>query len=340
MTTPRHNANTARPTVAVLGFPDKTTPAGETSLDPVAELADVRVAASEADLRQAVTGADVLLVLDFRSDLVEKVWPAAETVSWVHAASAGVDHLLFPQLRESSVVLTNARGVFDRPIAEWTLGTMLMFCKDIHTTRDLQSAGMWRHRESERLAGRRVLVVGAGEIGRAVARLAKAAGMDVTVAARTARNDAEFGRVAGSADLDDELAGADFVVLATPLTAATQGLMSADRLRRMRSGARLINVGRGELVDEPALVSALQDGHVAGAALDVFLTEPLPSDHPFWTMPNVLVSPHMAGDEIGWRTGLITQFTSSLRSWMRGEPIANVVDKTAGYVTSTGAPQP
>jgi phosphoglycerate dehydrogenase-like enzyme len=144
--------------------------------------------------------------------------------------------------------------------------------------------------------------------------------------------------VVGTAELDDELAEADFVVLAAPLTEATHGLMNAQRLRRMRRGARLINVGRGELVDETALLASLEDDHLGGAALDVFMTEPLPAGHRFWTMPNVVVSPHMAGDEIGWRDALIAQFTRSLRRWMRGDPIANVVDKNAGYVTSMGAP--
>jgi phosphoglycerate dehydrogenase-like enzyme len=331
-------AGTQRQVVAVLGFPDETAPAGSANLDPVEELADVRIATGEAGLERALPGADVLLVLDFRSDLLEKVWHAAQTVRWIHAASAGVDHLLFPELQNSPVVLTNARGVFDRPIAEWTLGMMLVFCKGLHTTLDLQRSATWEHRESEPLAGRRVLVVGAGEIGRAVARLASAAGMDVTVVARTARDDAELGRVVGTAELDDELAEADFVVLAAPLTEATHGLMNAQRLRRMRRGARLINVGRGELVDETALLASLEDDHLGGAALDVFMTEPLPAGHRFWTMPNVVVSPHMAGDEIGWRDALIAQFTRSLRRWMRGDPIANVVDKNAGYVTSMGAP--
>lgn len=325
-----------RPRVAVLGFPAEPSPPG---LDAVGALADVGVATTGAELAGLLPEADVLLVLDFRAGVLREAWPAARRLRWVHAASAGVDNVMFPELRDSDVVLTNARGVFDAPIAEWVLGVMLAFCKDLHTTLDLQRRRTWLHRETERLAGRRVVVVGAGGIGRATARLARAAGTDVSLVARTARADGEFGHLLGTSDLDSALPGADFVVLAAPLTPDTRGLMDAPRLARMRPDARLVNVGRGELVDEPALVDALRSGRLAGAALDVFTEEPLPDSHPLWTMPNVIVSPHMSGDVAGWRTALVEQFADNLRRWAAGRPLANVVDKHAGYA-SRGADRP
>lgn len=318
------------PKVAVLAFPGESSPPG---LDVLAGLGSVQVATTPAGLEEAVADAEVLLVLDFRADVLRAAWPGARRLRWVHAASAGVDNVLFPELRDSDVVLTNARGVFDTPIAEWVLGVLLVFCKDLHTTLELQRQRTWLHRESERLAGRSALVVGAGGIGRATARLARGVGMDVTVVARTTRTDPDLGHLLGTDDLDGALPDADFVVLAAPLTEQTHGLMDARRLALMRPDARLVNVGRGELVDEEALVDALRAGRLAGAALDVFHTEPLPAGHPFWTLPNVIVSPHMSGDVVGWRTALVEQFADNLRRWTSGRPLVNVVDKTAGYAS-------
>lgn len=327
-----------RPDVAVLGFDAATEPAGEVGLQAVGELADIRVATDAAELTTALDGASVLLVLDFRAGVIRQAWPAARSLRWIHAASAGVDNLMFPELRDSPVVVTNARGVFDDAIAEWVLGVMLTFCKDLHTTRDLQQQAQWVHRESERLAGRRMVVVGAGGIGRAIARLAIAAGVDVTVVARHARNDDELGTIVAADDMDEVVGTADFVTLAAPLTPETSGVLGAERLAQMRPDARLINVGRGELVDETALRAALRDGRLGGAALDVFTTEPLPSDDELWSMPNVIVSPHMSGDVAGWRQDLIDQFTANLRHWISGEPLENVIDKNAGYATGAHKP--
>lgn len=326
-------AQTDRPNVAVLGFDAATEPAGDAGLQTAGELADIRYATNARELTDALDGASVLLVLDFRAGLIRRAWPAARTLRWIHAASAGVDNLMFPELRDSPVVVTNAGGVFDDAIAEWVLGVTLTFCKDLHTSRDLQHRARWSHRESERLAGRRMLVVGAGGIGRAIARLATAAGVDVTLAARHAREDAEFGTIVAASDLDEYVGTADFVTLAAPLTPETRGVLNTDRLALMRPDARLINVGRGELVDESALRTALRDGRIGGAALDVFTSEPLPPDDELWAMPHVIVSPHMSGDVIGWRQDLIDQFTTNLRRWISGEPLENVIDKAAGYAT-------
>jgi phosphoglycerate dehydrogenase-like enzyme len=162
-----------RPTVAVLGFEPENEPAGDAGLRSIGDLADIRVATDADELAAALDGAPILLVLDFRAGVIRQAWPAARSLRWIHAASAGVDNLMFPELRDSPVVVTNARGVFDDAIAEWVLGVLLTFCKDLHTCRDLQRQAIWSHRESERLAGKRMLVVGAGGIGRAIGRLCK-----------------------------------------------------------------------------------------------------------------------------------------------------------------------
>jgi phosphoglycerate dehydrogenase-like enzyme len=303
-------------------------------MEPIESMAAVRYT-DEKGLADALRGADALFVYDFLSTAVPRAWHAADRVRWVHIASAGVDPVMFPELRESDVVLTNSRGVFDDSIAEYVLGVIIAFAKDLVGSIDLQRQGRWQHRESERIAGRRVLVVGTGPIGRAIARMLRATGMSVSGMGRRAREgDPDFGTVHAAADLVHQLPGFDYVVAVAPLTEQTKGMFDANAFAAMKPGARFINVGRGELVVTGDLVEALRAGHPAAAALDVFETEPLPSDSPLWTMENVLVSPHMSGDFIGWRNTLVEVFADNFERWHTGRPLRNVVDKQLGYVPS------
>ncbi|WET78384.1 D-2-hydroxyacid dehydrogenase [Amycolatopsis sp. QT-25] len=289
----------------------------------------------EAGLADALSGADAFFVYDFLSTAVPGAWHAADRLRWLHIASAGVDPVLFPGLRESDVVLTNSRGVFDGAIAEYVLGVVLAFAKDFVRSWDLQRHKQWKHRESERISGRRVLVVGTGPIGRSIARLVRAAGMSVAGVGRRPRaGDPDFGDVYASSDLVRHLPEADYVVAVAPLTEQTKGMFDAEAFATMKPGARFVNVGRGELVVTSDLVGALRDGSLGGAALDVFDTEPLPPESPLWTMENVLISPHMSGDFVGWRNTLVEVFADNFRRWRAGEPLRNVVDKQLGYVPS------
>lgn len=289
----------------------------------------------EAGLADALSGADALFVYDFLSTAVPGAWPAADRLRWLHIASAGVDPVLFPGLQGSDVVLTNSRGVFDGAIAEYVLGVVLTFAKDFVRSWDLQRQKRWKHRESERVSGRRVLVVGTGPIGRSIARLLRAAGMSVAGVGRRARTgDPDFGDVYASSELARHLPEADYVVAVAPLTEQTKGMFDAETFAAMKPGARFVNVGRGELVVTSDLVGALRDGPLGGAALDVFDTEPLPPESPLWTMENVLISPHMSGDFVGWRNTLVEVFADNFRRWRAGEPLRNVVDKQLGYVPS------
>lgn len=302
-------------------------------LAPVADEATIRYAVSVHELKDALADADVLLAWDFRSPKLRDAWPHARRLQWVHVAGVGVEAVLFPELASSSVILTNSRGVFDEAIAEYVLGLMLAFAIGLPVTFDLQRRHAWQHRETERLAGQMVLVLGAGGIGRAIGRLARGAGMHVVGVARTARaSDPELGRVAALRDLEAFLPDADYVVIALPLTSDTKGMVGAAALGRMKPTARLINVARGPIVDEEALVQALRAGRIAGAALDVFTEEPLPADSPFWDLPGVIVSPHMSGDFAGWESSLSQLFVVNFRRWRRGEPLLNIVDKRRGYV--------
>ncbi|MEV0051813.1 D-2-hydroxyacid dehydrogenase [Saccharopolyspora shandongensis] len=308
---------------------------------PPAEMARIQAHAElryadAGQLADALPGADVLFVWDFRSDAIADAWPRADALRWMHAASAGVDRLLFPALQDSEVLLTNSRGVFDRPMAEYVLTTVLAFAKDLHTTLRLQDRKQWQHRVTERVAGKSALVVGTGPIGRAIARQLTAAGLTVSGTGRVGRSgDPDFGDVHASSDLAHVIGAFDYVVLAAPLTEQTKGLIDAEVLAHCRPTARLINVGRGELVVETDLIAALQAGQLGGAALDVFDTEPLPETSPLWEMPNVLVSPHMSGDTIGWVDELVDLFLENLRSYTDGTQLRNVVDKQRGYISGT-----
>ncbi|ONF63244.1 hydroxyacid dehydrogenase [Amycolatopsis keratiniphila subsp. keratiniphila] len=288
-----------------------------------------------AGLADALSGADAFFVYDFLSTAVPAAWHAADRLRWLHIASAGVDPVLFPGLQESDVVLTNSRGVFDGAIAEYVLGVVLTFAKDFARSWDLQKQRRWKHRESERIAGRRVLVVGTGPIGRSIARMLRAAGMSVAGVGRRPRaDDPDFGDVYASSELSRHLPGADYVVAVAPLTEQTKGMFDAEAFAAMKPGSRFVNVGRGELVVTSDLIGALRNGPLGGAALDVFDTEPLPAESPLWTMENVLISPHMSGDFVGWRNTLVEVFADNFRRWRAGEPLRNVVDKRLGYVPS------
>ncbi|WP_435201072.1 D-2-hydroxyacid dehydrogenase [Janibacter sp. GS2] len=322
------------PVVVVLHGADRPSPQ---ALAPVAERAEIRYTEA-AGLADALEGADVVFAYDFLSTAIAEAWHAAGSVQWVHVAAAGVDALLSPQVRESEVVVTNSRGVFDSAIAEYVLGQVLSFAKDLPGSLRLQDERRWQHRESERVAGTRALVVGTGPIGRAIARLLRAAGLEVSGSGRRERtDDADFGTVTDTAGLPEALGRADWVVAIAPLTDSTKGMFAADAFAAMPAHARFINVGRGELVVTDDLVSALRDGAIAGAALDVVDVEPLPQDHPLWTLPGVMITPHNSGDFIGWRDALVTLFAENFVRWADGRPLDNVVDKSLGYVPTTGS---
>ncbi|MFH8931857.1 D-2-hydroxyacid dehydrogenase [Streptomyces pristinaespiralis] len=289
----------------------------------------VRVAYADEDtLAEQLPSADVLLVWDFTSDAVRRAWPGdGSRPRWVHTPSAGVDRLLCPELAESDTVVTNARGIFERPIAEYVAALILAMAKDLPGTLDLQRQRHWRHREGLSVAGTRAAVVGAGPIGRTIARTLKALGILTAVVGRTPRDG-----IHGVRDLDPLLARADWVVCAAPLTDDTRGMFDARRFDLMQPSARFVNVGRGPLVVESDLVAALDKRWIAGAALDVFEQEPLPSDSPLWDAPGLIVSPHMSGDTVGWRDRLGEQFVDMYEAWSAGRPLPNVVDKKRGYV--------
>ena len=322
-----------RPRVAVLCERATDRPPGLQSLD-----VDFRYCAADG-LAEAIRGARALLLWDFFSSAVSDVWVAADSLEWIHITAAGVDTLLFDELTDSDVVVTNARGVFDRPLAEYVLGAVIAHAKDSHTSFELQRRHEWQHRETRAITGATALVVGTGGIGREIAKLLRTAGLVVRGAGRRpVTDDPDFGDVISSDTLAAEAGWCDHLILAAPLTAQTRGLVDAAVLDAMKSDAHLVNIARGPMVDESALLAALTERRIGGATLDVFDTEPLPPEHPLWDAPNVTITAHMSADVVGWRDTLAAQFAENVRRWLAGEPLLNVVDKKLGYIPGAGAP--
>lgn len=319
----------ARPTVVLLTAEGVAPP---TDLDAVRELADIRECTADT-LAEALPGAEILFVWDIFSGALAAAWHAADSLRWIHVAAAGVDKLLFDELRDSEVRVTNAKGVFDGPIAEYVLACVLAHDKQLHTTEALQRAGRWEHRETTRVFGRRALVVGTGGIGRATARLLRAVGLDVRGAGRRTRdNDEDFGVVVDSSQLAAHLGEVDHLVMVAPLTEATQGMLGASELASLPDGAHVVNVGRGQLVDQKALTAEIASGRLS-AHLDVVVVEPLPDQDPLWTLKGSHISPHMSGDVVGWRDTLSEQFREHLATWIAGGEPGPAVDKHRGYVS-------
>jgi phosphoglycerate dehydrogenase-like enzyme len=317
--------------VLILGATDAEPPPG---LPETQTGASYRFAEDAAGLATALPETDVIFHWTDRTELLRAAWPTAGRLRWIHAAGVGVDWALFPELIESGVALTNCRGVFDESMPEYALTLLLALAKELPATIDDQRARKWRHRPLSSVRGRRATVVGAGSIGRATTRLLRAVGMDVAVVARTARDDPELGQIHASTDLVALAPVTDALVLVTPLTDDSRGLVDRSVLAALPLGAWLVNIGRGAVVDETALIEALGSGHLGGAALDVFETEPLPEDNPLWTMSNVIASPHIGGDVPGWLEWFSRSFLDELERFIAGKPFKNVVDKRLGYVPS------
>ncbi len=321
----------SQPVVLIQGAADAAEVPG---IERVSADVELRFAGDEHALRAAITDTEILLGWNFRAADLREVWPQATRLKWVQWSGAGVDAVLFPDLVRSDVVLTNMRGVFDRAMAEYTLGLMLAMAKSFPQTLRLQAGKTWRHRLTESVHGKRALIIGVGSIGREVARLLAAAGLRVSGVGRSRRTqDPVFERIYASGELLDALPAADYVVVVVPSTAQSRGMLGAREFQAMQ-GARLINLARGDIIDERALCAALGNGTLAGAALDVFASEPLPESSPLWEMPNVIVSPHMSGDYLDHKRDMADLFIDNLQRYRTGQPLRNVVDKALGFVAA------
>jgi phosphoglycerate dehydrogenase-like enzyme len=263
-----------------------------------------------------------------------KVMQAAPGLEWIHARYAGLDRLLFPELAESPIVVTNGRGVFSQSLGEFALLGALYFAK--HVPRMLKSKAdkFWDRFDVLEIAHQKMGIVGHGDIGRACAWRAKAMGMKVVALRRDIsprEGDEHVDRVYPTSAILEMLPECDYVVVAAPLTADTHHMMGAKEFAAMRPHAVIMNVGRGPVIDEAAMIEALKSGAIRGAALDVFEEEPLPKGSPLWDMDNVLISPHCADNTKDWLQDAADFFVAQFGRWKAGEALKNVVDKKAGY---------
>ena len=279
-----------------------------------------------------------------RPDVVFDCWSGPRRVAgvlarvpdlgWFHARSAGLEGVLVPELVASPAVVTNGRGAFSRSLAEFVLAALLYFTKDLRRLLKSQEDRAWDPFDMEMLHGRTLGIVGYGDIGRATAALVRPLGVRILALRRRPElspEDILVEEVLPVARLHELMRRSDDVMVAAPLTPETRGLVDAEALAAMKPTAVLVNVGRGPVVDEEALVDVLERGAIRGAALDVFETEPLPEGHPFWRLPNVLLSPHCADHVPGWIEDGTRVFLENLARFQRGEPLRNVVDKARGY---------
>jgi D-2-hydroxyacid dehydrogenase (NADP+) len=264
----------------------------------------------------------------------------ARKLRWIHSPAAAIHQLMFPQLINSEVILTNAREVHGPVVAEHVIALIFALAKKLPDAVRLQQKHIWGQeiiwREQPRpreIAGATLGLIGLGSIGREVAKRAAALGMTVIAVREHPTKEVPQGvkQVYASVHLQTVMEQSDYIVLAVPLMPSTQKLMNAERLSQMKSDACLINVGRGPLVDEAALAAALRNHQIAGAALDVFVQEPLPADSPLWDLENLLITPHTAGlTEKLWNRHY-ELFSENLRRYLTGRPLLAVVDKQRGY---------
>jgi phosphoglycerate dehydrogenase-like enzyme len=258
----------------------------------------------------------------------------APGLRWIHARSAGLDRVLVPEVVAHAAIVTNGRGAFSPALAEFVLAALFFFAKDLRRLLAQQQAGAWEPFDMDRLEGRTVGIVGYGDIGRAVASRVRPLGTRILALRRRpelAVGDPLVDEVLPPDRLLELTARADDVVVAMPLTPETHGFVGHDAIAAMKPTAVLVNVGRGPVVEEQALVLALEERRIRGAALDVFETEPLPAQSPLWRLPNVLLSPHCADHVPGWVDEAMRVFLLQLDRFRRGEPLRDVVDKTRGY---------
>lgn len=276
--------------------------------------------------------ATVLLSWSIAGPLMREVFLRAPRLRWVHSRSAGLDGVIFPELAHSPVPLTNGRGVFSQSLGEFVIGAALYFAKDFRRMVRNQEAGVWEQFDIEEIAGQTMAIVGYGDIGRACASRAKAMGMRVIATRRHPhRTDPLVDEMYPPAALKEMLGRADYVVVAAPLTPETRVMIGEAELAAMKPSGVIMNVGRGPVIDEPALVRALQEKRIRGAVLDVFDHEPLPAGHAFYALKNLLLSPHCADHTADWLAQAMQFFLDNFERFRKGEPLMNVVDKSLGY---------
>jgi phosphoglycerate dehydrogenase-like enzyme len=308
------------------------------NLEPLRAASEVFVSNDQRELERLAPAAEIIVMSGAAGKTIDllRVWQQATRVRWVHSLSAGVEKLLFPALVASPVPLTNARGVYKRSLAEFALLGMLYHYKRVRLMLQQQLQRQWLQFSVQCSQGKVMGIVGYGETGRECALLASALGVRIHALRRNPGKSADdplVDRVFGPEQLPQMLSGIDVLLCAAPLTRQTHHLIGHVQFEVLKPSAILINLGRGPVVDEAALINALQNGRLLGASLDVFEEEPLSERSPLWGMENVLISPHCTDwtREPAALDLTMGFFIENFRRYQNGEPLENIVDKRAGY---------
>jgi phosphoglycerate dehydrogenase-like enzyme len=288
-----------------------------------------------ADIKQAaelIHDVEILVAWGFNN--IRPFYGQAKNIRWIHAMTAGVESLLFPETQNSPVLLSNSKGIHGIPMAEHVLGLMLSFTRRLNLFQRQQQKHLWARPQIDELHeinGKTLAIVGLGAIGHEIAKKAKALDMTVIAAKREITKEPFVDRLYPAEQLLKMLADADFVVVTLPLTEATTGLFGQEAFAAMKPSAYFINVSRGAVVQEDALLSALQSGAIAGAGLDVFVREPLPETSPFWDQPNVIITPHVSAISPVYLDRALQLFSENLACYIAGKPLLTPIDKVRGY---------
>lgn len=306
------------------------------NLDPIRPLAEFHIGIEHEFLREHAPASDAMLTVGMRNTALPRIWSLFKKLRWVHSMSAGVEQILFPALIESDIPVTNARGVFKRSLAEFALLGMLYFSKGVPRLMEQKRARKWDPFMVDWLPERNVAIVGYGEIGRECALLAKGLGARILATRRRTAlldSDSIVDKAYPLTGLHDMLHDADYVIAAAPNTPETRHMISDAEFNAMKDSAVIINVGRGTVIDEMALIRALERKQIAGAALDVFEHEPLAPASPLWDLPNVLISPHCTDRtrDPDWLDLAMRRFVTNFHHFLKAEPLEFLVDKKAGY---------
>ena len=304
-------------------------------LAELGRMAKIVVGDSAQDFTRAEVDAEVILNWSGSLVLLRAVFVRSRRVRWIHSRSAGLEQTLFPELVESEVIVTNGRGVFSPSLGEFALAAILYFAKDFRRMIRNQIAGVWEAFDITMISGKTLGIVGYGSIGHAVAARARALEMTVLglrrAVSQPSKKDSLLDQVFGSEQRLEMLSRCDYVVVTAPLTEQTRGLIADAEFAVMKNNAVLINVGRGPTIDERALIKALSENRIRGAALDVFDQEPLPKGHPLYSFENVLLSPHCADHTPDWLDNAMRFFLEQLDRFRKGESLLNMVNKKLGY---------
>jgi phosphoglycerate dehydrogenase-like enzyme len=309
----------------------------EPALDRLKELGSgVKILRAEkvAEIGPELAEARVLFQWAGSRDELKLVLAGAPKLEWVHGRYAGLDAILGPELIESHVPLTNGSGAFSQSLGEWVMCGALYFAKDLPRMLRAKAEKKWINFDVLELSTETMGIVGHGDIGRAIARRAKAFGMKVLALRRDISprpGDEDVDQLFTTPDLHKMLPLCDYVVSAAPLTPQTKHMLSTKEFALMKPTVIVMNVGRGPVIDEAAIIEALRNKTIRGAALDVFEVEPLPVESPLWEMENVLISYHTADHTKDWIDDAVTLFLDQFKLWRSGEPLKNVTDKRAGY---------